>query len=63
MLRRFLAERFKLRMHHETRQLPIYELVMAKTLPRGAAGVGRNSARPLGNCGRDCGSIRTDGAG
>ena len=31
MLRRFLAERFKLRLHHETRQLPIYELVMAKS--------------------------------
>lgn len=31
MLRRFLAERFKLRLRHETRQLPIYELVMAKS--------------------------------
>ena len=29
MLRRFLAERFKLRLHQEMQQLPIYELVMA----------------------------------
>ena len=38
MLRRFLAERFKLRLHHETRQLPIYELVMAKKRRRVRAG-------------------------
>ncbi len=31
MMHRLLAERFKLRMHHETRQLPIYVLVMAKS--------------------------------
>ena len=56
MLRRFLAERFKLRLHHETRQLPIYELVMATTtgLPAVAAPPrrwDRNSARPLGIAG------------
>ena len=31
MLRRFLAERFKLKLHDETRQLPVYELVVAKS--------------------------------
>lgn len=31
MVRRLLAERFKLRVHHESRQLPIYELVIANS--------------------------------
>jgi uncharacterized protein (TIGR03435 family) len=31
MLRNLLAERFKLRLHVETRQMPIYQLVMAKS--------------------------------
>lgn len=66
MLRRFLAERFKLRLHHETRQLPIYELVMATTtgLPTvaaPAAKVGPELRKAAGNCGRDCGSIRRMG--
>lgn len=36
MMRRLLAERFKLRVHNETRQLAIYELVILK--PGGALG-------------------------
>jgi uncharacterized protein (TIGR03435 family) len=57
MLRRFLAERFKLRLHHETRQLPIYELVRAKD---------GDTLRPAlrkaaGDCGQECGSIRRMG--
>ena len=31
MVRRLLAERFQLRVHHESRQLPIYELVIANS--------------------------------
>jgi uncharacterized protein (TIGR03435 family) len=57
MLRRFLAERFKLQLHHETRQLPLYELVMAKT----DGGVGPELRKAAGNCGRECGSIRRMG--
>ena len=60
MLRRFLAERFKLRLHHETRQLPIYELVIAKDGGALEAGISR---RPPAECGRECGSIRADGSG
>lgn len=34
MLRTLLAERFKLALHTETKQLPIYKLVVAKNGPR-----------------------------
>jgi bla regulator protein blaR1 len=57
MLRRFLAERFKLRLHHETRQLPIYDLEMAKK----GGGFGPELRKAAGECGRDCGSIRRMG--
>ncbi len=57
MLRRFLAERFKLRLQHETRQLPLYELVMAKNDGR----VGPELRKAAGNCGRECGSIHRIG--
>jgi bla regulator protein blaR1 len=57
MLRRFLAERFKLRLHHETRHLPLYELVMAKT----DGGAGPELRKAAGNCGCECGSIRRMG--
>jgi uncharacterized protein (TIGR03435 family) len=56
MLRRLLADRFKLRFHHETRQLPIYELVMANGgAPKPAL------QKAAADCGRDCGSIRRTG--
>jgi uncharacterized protein (TIGR03435 family) len=57
MLRRFLAERFKLRLHNETRQLPIYDLVKAKDAdaPKSAL------QKAAGDCGRECGSIRRTG--
>jgi bla regulator protein BlaR1 len=54
MLRRFLAERFTLRLHHETRELPIYELVIAKS----GGAFGPELRKAAGDCGRDCGSIR-----
>jgi uncharacterized protein (TIGR03435 family) len=57
MLRRFLAERFKLKFHHETRQLPTYELVRARN--NGALRSALHKA--AGDCGRDCGSIRRTG--
>lgn len=57
MLRRFVAERFKLRMHHEMRELPIYELVTAKS--GGAFGPDLRKASP--DCGMTCGSIRRVG--
>ncbi len=37
MLQSLLAERFQLRLHHETRRLPIYELTVAKGGPKLAA--------------------------
>jgi bla regulator protein blaR1 len=56
MLQRLLAERFKVRTHHEMRELPIYELVMAKS---GVFGPDlRNAA---GDCRASCGSIRRMG--
>jgi uncharacterized protein (TIGR03435 family) len=67
MLRRFLTERFKLRLHHETRQLPIYELVIAKSggassgAVTPATRVGPELRKAAGDCGRDCGSIRRMG--
>ena len=57
MLRRFLTERFDLRLHHETRQLPTYELVAAKS----DGTFGPHLRKAAGDCGRDCGSIRRMG--
>lgn len=34
MLRDLITQRFQLRLHHETRQLPVYELVVAKGGPK-----------------------------
>jgi uncharacterized protein (TIGR03435 family) len=57
MLRRFLNERFKLRMHHEMRELPIYHLVIAKS----GDSFGPDLRKAAGDCGADCGSIRRIG--
>ena len=58
MLRRFLAERFKLRMHHEMRDLPIYELMMASGSTFGPA-----LRKAAADCGSMCGSIRMTAPG
>ena len=34
MLQSMLADRFKLALHHETKELPIYALVVAKNGPK-----------------------------
>jgi uncharacterized protein (TIGR03435 family) len=34
MMQELLADRFKLKVHHETRQLPVYELTVAKSDPK-----------------------------
>lgn len=57
MLRRLIAERFTLRLHHEMRQLPIYELVRAKS----GDALGPDLRTAAADCGRDCGSIRRMG--
>ena len=46
MVQRLLAERFKLRVHHETRQLPIYALVIAK----GSGELGPDLRRSARDC-------------
>ena len=49
MTRRLLAERFRLAAHTETRQLPIYELVMARA--------DRSPGRSLRASGKECGPV------
>jgi uncharacterized protein (TIGR03435 family) len=34
MMRALLEERFKLKLHHETKQLPVYEVIVAKGAPK-----------------------------
>jgi uncharacterized protein (TIGR03435 family) len=49
MMQTMLADRFKLVLHKETRQLPMYSLVVAKDGPKihaGSTGEGRTSGRP-----------------
>lgn len=49
MMQTMLAERFNLALHKETRQLPMYSLVVAKGGPKihpGSPGGGRTSGRP-----------------
>jgi uncharacterized protein (TIGR03435 family) len=62
MLQTLLAERFQLKAHSETRQVPIYELVVAKggTKIRDAA----NDTTPLhtGSSGKPCGCLRETSA-
>ena len=50
MLRRLLAERFKLRMHYETRELPVYALVIAGKDGKPGAGLVRSTI--------DCEAVR-----
>lgn len=55
MLRRFLEERFKLRLRQEMQQLPIYELMVA----RSDGTFGPELRRAAGDCAPRCGSIRS----
>ena len=56
MLQRLLAERFHLTLHHSTKELPVYELVVANTGPKmkpyrattGGATTSPSTARPPG---------------
>lgn len=59
MLRALLAERFKVQMHHEMQQLPIYDLVAVKS--GGAFGPALHKAAD--DCGLACGSIRMTAPG
>lgn len=49
MLQALLTERFKLALHHETRTLPVYELVLAATGPKLQPARGRGENDRLGN--------------
>ena len=53
MVRRMLADRFKLRIHKETRQLPVYDLVVADADGR----LGQQLTRPPGTCVRVSGAL------
>jgi uncharacterized protein (TIGR03435 family) len=57
MLQRFVAERFNLTLHHEWRELPIYELVIANT----GATLGPHLRKAQADCASNCGSIRRIG--
>jgi uncharacterized protein (TIGR03435 family) len=59
MLRRFLAERFKLRLHQEMQQLPIYELMVVNS----DGTFGPELRRSAGDCAPSCGSIRSTAPG
>lgn len=48
MIRALLADRFKLRLHHETRQLPVLILVQAHGGPKLTASANADSDDPLG---------------
>jgi uncharacterized protein (TIGR03435 family) len=53
MVRRMLADRFKLRIHKETRQLPVYDLVVAAAAGR----LGPRLTKPPGTCVRVIGAL------
>jgi uncharacterized protein (TIGR03435 family) len=53
MVRRMLADRFKLRIHKETRQMPVYDLVVASADGR----PGPRLTKPPGTCVRVSGSL------
>jgi uncharacterized protein (TIGR03435 family) len=59
MLRRFLSERFKVRLHQEMQQLPIYELVLSRASGR----FGPDLRKAAGDCAPHCGSIRSSAPG
>ena len=48
MMRTLLEERFKLKVHRETKEAPVYFLVMAKKAPTGGSGLHQT---PSGDCG------------
>jgi uncharacterized protein (TIGR03435 family) len=48
MLQNLLADRFHLALHHETRELPVYELVAAKSGPKLPAAVGDSTGMTTG---------------
>jgi uncharacterized protein (TIGR03435 family) len=65
MLRNLLAERFKLALHHETKDLPMYALVVGKGGPKLKEAVEEDAAAPQGAAeppppppGRDEGPVR-----
>ena len=53
MVRRMLADRFKLRIHKETRQMPVYDLVVADADGR----LGPRLTKPAGTCVRVTGAL------
>ncbi len=62
MVQVLLADRFKLKLHRETKEIPVYALMVSKDGPKLAEGKARSLNRPLGDIMVPPGKLRAHGA-